>query len=159
MFLAPGVTAWFFYKYSNSFHWSTGNKGVLIKPPLRLETFDKQAKWRILFWVQGFCGESCLKQIDILARIRLALGRHLYDVDQYLILNNQTPSLNEELKTFLKQRHFYVKTLSQKEIKKLAALPSDLRVFVVNPESYLILGYKNQGNPDDVYKDLKQLLK
>jgi hypothetical protein len=37
-------------------------------------------------------------------------------------------------------------------------LSSQSKVYLANPDKYLILSYQSQVDPDDIYKDLKLLL-
>lgn len=110
------------------------------------------------FWSPEACEQQCMKQLDVLARIRLALGRKLYQVDQWLILGNKAPSLSQEQQAFLKDIDFKVATLSETELIGENPLFSENKVFLADPGNYLILSYASQVNPNDVYKDLKVLL-
>lgn len=158
MFIAPGFAAYIFYQHPTWLGSSTVNKGTLLNPPLALTSITGPSKWRIVYWNPGECGQDCVKQLDILARVRLALGRKLYQVDQWLMLNTEHPALAPQINDILKEHDFHVANLSATEVKQLATLPSSPRVFIVSPEDYLILSYQSGVNPDDVYKDLKLLL-
>ena len=158
VFAAPGVTAYVFYQHPRWLGSSTVNKGALLNPPLVLKFEDKHPKWRIVYWSPGACDALCLSQLDTLARVRLALGRKLYDVDQWLILGDQAPALDKETETSLKEHDFHLRQLTAKEMNDLATFSTQAKVFLANPDDYLILSYQSQVNPDDVYKDLKLLL-
>lgn len=158
MFAAPGITAYLFYQHPSWLGSPKVNKGTLLSPAVALNSLDAQSKWRIVFWSPDACGQACLKQLDLLARIRLALGRKLYQVDQWLILGDEASPLTNEVKSALKEQDFHVAQLSSAEIVKLTAISSDAEIFIANPDNYLILSYPAKVNPDDIYKDLKLLL-
>ncbi len=157
LFVAPGVAAYLFYQHP-SWLGARVNKGALLNPPVMLNTLEGKSKWRIIFWSPEACDQVCMKQLDVLARIRLALGRKLYQVDQWLLLSDKAPSLSQKQQSFLKEIDFKVAKLSAAEVITHNALLSEAKVFIADPGNYLILSYASQVNPDDVYKDLKLLL-
>lgn len=157
VFAAPGIAAYFFYQHPHILNAAKTNKGLLLEQPIALSSLGNQAKWRMVFWQAGPCEQQCVQRLDLLARVRLALGRKLYQVQQWLMLDDPA-SLSEELKKQLKERDFHVGSWSVDDRKKLDALPAAAFVFLVNPEQYLILTYPTSFNPDDLYKDLKHLL-
>lgn len=158
MFAAPGVIAYFFYNHPSWLGTSTVNKGTLLKPPSVLSALDDKSKWRIIFWTPDVCDKACLTQLDVLARVRLALGRKLYQVDQWLILGDKAPPLPKETAALLKEQDFHMAQLSPTETKKMTLLAEQSNIYLANPDKYLILSYQSQVNPEDIYKDLKLLL-
>ena len=158
MFAAPGISAYLLYQHPNWVGSTKVNKGALLSPPITLNALGNQAKWQIIFWSPDACKQTCLKQLDMLARVRLALGRKLYLVDQQLILGDEHSALNEKIKSALKERDFHVTQLSGDDKIKLNTISSEPQIFIANPDNFLILSYQSQVNPEDVYKDLKLLL-
>ncbi|MBI2784888.1 MAG: hypothetical protein HYX60_00690 [Legionella longbeachae] len=158
MFAAPGIAAYVFYQHPSWLAATKVNKGTLLNPPVALDSLSGKSKWRIIFWSPSLCDKACLQQLDVLARIRLALGRKLYQVDQWLILGDKAPPLSEKTKSLLKEMDFQVAQLSAAEVNAKGTLFSEAKVFLADSGNYLILSYSPQVNPDDVYKDLKLLL-
>lgn len=158
LFAAPGITAYFVYLHPDWLGASTVNKGQLIQPPPVLNAFEGTPKWRMVFWSPSVCDKACMAQLDTLARARLALGRQLYNVDLWLILADKASVLSPEQEMSLKEKDIQVARLSSVTNETQAILSSDFRIFIANPEQYLILGYKDQANPEDIYKDLRRLL-
>ncbi|KTC82332.1 hypothetical protein Lche_0596 [Legionella cherrii] len=158
LFAAPGIAAYLFFQHPSWLGAPRVNKGILLNPPVLLDTLEGKSKWRIIFWSPQACEQACMKQLDVLARIRLALGRKLYQVDQWLLLSDKAPPLSQEQQTYLKDIDFKVATLSVTELIAKDTLFSNAKVFVADPGNYLILRYAPQVNPEDVYKDLKLLL-
>ncbi|KTD39963.1 hypothetical protein [Legionella parisiensis] len=157
IFLTPGIAAYLFYQHPSWLGSSRVNKGDLLNPPIMLDVLDDKPKWRLIFWSPVACDQVCLKHLDVLARIRLALGRKLYQVDQWLLLSDKAPPLSQEQQAFLKEVDFKVAKLPADFIAKDTLL-SEAKVFIADPGNYLILSYASQANPEDVYKDLKLLL-
>lgn len=157
LFAAPGVAAYLFYRHPQWLGASKTNKGVLLNPPVALKLLPLQNKWHIIFWTPVNCDTLCLKELDTLARMRLALGRKLYQVDQWIILADAA-SLTQEMQSKIKELDFHVVQLSQIELKAQSALFSKKTVFLADPDNYLILSYPSLVNPEDVYHDLKLLL-
>lgn len=158
IFVAPGIAAYLFYQHPSWLGAARVNKGTLLNPPVMLQAFEGKSKWRIIFWSPEACDQVCMKQLDVLARIRLALGRKLYQVDQWLLISDKAPSLSQEQQSLLKEMDFKVAKLSAAEMTTQKALLSEAKVFIADPGNYLILSYASQSNPADVYKDLKLLL-
>lgn len=95
--------------------------------------------------------------LDQIARIRLALGRKLYQVVQFLVLGSDV-SLNKSTKALLKKEDFHWISLSDEHQQKLTNITSKAAIFLASPDNYLILSYNVDVNPDDVYRDLKLLI-
>lgn len=158
MFVAPGFAAYLFYQHPTWLGSSKINKGTLLTLPLALNAFEGNSKWRIVFLSSELCKKDCLEQLNLLARVRLALGRKLYQVDEWLILGDKMSSAAKELAPLLKEQDVHVTTLSSDQMLQLTTLSSNDKVFIVNPDNYFILSYPSGGNPEDIYKDLKLLL-
>lgn len=158
VFAAPGIAAYLFYQHPSWLGSAKVNKGTLLNPPVLVNALTGPAKWRIVFWTPNACDTTCLKELDTLARVRLALGRKLYQVEQWLILGDNAPSLSPEAQATLKELDFHVARFSTAKINAPEYLFSDAKVFLADPNNYLILSYAPSANPDDVYKDLKLLL-
>ena len=158
IFAAPSIAAYLFYQHPSWLGTARVNKGVLLSPPVVLDALKGNTKWSIIFWNPGVCDNSCLEQLNTVARIRLALGRKLYQVDQWLILDDNAPLLSKKQQSLLKEMDFKVAHLSATETQTKNSLFSEAKVFLADPGNYLILSYSFQIRPEDVYKDLKLLL-
>ena len=87
LFIAPGLSAYLFYNHLTWLGAAKTNKGELLNPPILLTKLGMDAKWRLILWSPTGCAQECIQQLDKLARIRLALGRRLYQVDSLLLLS------------------------------------------------------------------------
>lgn len=161
LFLVPGVSAYFFYKHPE---WLVGiktNKGVLLNPPFLLSdepVAPVTAKWQLLFFCKENCGAECRKQLEKLARIRLALGRHLYEVDTELLLGLNAKNPSDDLLQMLKEWDMHVARLGAVHQEQMGRLDDKLEIFIANPDHYVVLAYKPSVKSSHIYHDLKQLL-
>lgn len=158
LFAAPGIAAYLFYLHPQWLGAATTNKGHLLNPPELLPVVNAKQKWRLILWNQGDCEAACLAQVDKLARIRLALGRRLYEVEQWLILATEAQQLPDSLKKALTEQDIQVQRLSAEERKNSRSLEGKSQVFIANPSGYLVLAYALTSKPGDIFHDLKHLL-
>lgn len=164
VFAAPGISAYFFYTHPQWLGEATTNKGLFLDPPVLLTSLSHQTvvgpstgpKWQLILWSPAACEKTCLEQLDKLARIRLALGRRLYDVVPNLLLGAKAPPLPESLKKVLQEQDIHVVQLSGDE--KAPGLKDQLEIFIANPDNFLVLAYQPTVQPGDVFHDIKQLL-
>ncbi|KTD24715.1 Uncharacterised protein [Legionella lansingensis] len=157
LFAAPGLVAYFFYSHPQWLGTSRTNKGILLTPPVKFVKMGEQSKWRLILWNPEYCSSNCLKQLDKLARIRLALGRRFYEVEQWLLLDKaespQAPLLN-----LLKNRDIKIRCLAKNESGQLSILKSEPQIFIENPSDFLVLAYALDTQSEDIYHDIKHLL-
>lgn len=158
LFAAPGITAYLFYAHPSWLGATRTNKGNLLANPIELTSLAGTNKWQLVFWTPVSCEQECLKQLDILARVRLALGRKLYQVEQKLLVGSMQAEQIEALKHELKAKDIAIESLSNRDEQQVQQLAATSQIFIINPDRYLILSYPAGANPDDVYKDLKLLL-
>lgn len=123
-------------------------------PPLRFKALDMDSRWGIMLWNPGVCGKACLATVDRLSRVRLALGRQLYQVRVWVV-SDKPLTLEKALE----------KTWNTMQVQTFSVLPSDRKalpqasaVFIADPAGYWILDYGQQGLSADVFDDMKKLL-
>lgn len=158
LFAAPGISAYFFYKHPDLLGSSRVNKGTLLNPPFLLNGLDKSTKWRLILWSPTGCSDLCMKQLDQLARVRLAMGRKLYQVELWLILGDKAPAMDDQTQALLDKEDFHIVQSSTASTINLSVLTTKAQLFIANPDNYVILSYLPKANPEDIYKDLKLLL-
>lgn len=159
VFLAPGLAAIYFYQHPQWLMGHSTNKGDFVKPPMKIKSLvSTEKKWHLVLWSSGGCDESCFQPIDQLARIRLALGRRFYEVDQALLTGPYSKPTLPELLDVLQKNKIGTLQLPRNEASTLYAYSEEARIFIANPDGFLVLCYATTVNPDDVYHDLKQLM-
>lgn len=159
VFLAPGLAAYLFYSHPDWLNSGTVNRGTLLNPPQQLTPATASHKWRIMLWNPQPCQTACKQQLDRLARIRLALGRRLYEVEQDLVTRTATEELSAEDYKTLREQDITLIRLSSEQKDKLSALTDNAQIFIVNPENYLILSYAVNAQSSDIFHDIKHLLR
>lgn len=159
LFAAPGITAYLYYLNPQWLGANTTNKGKLLNPPLLLSNVvDGRGKWRFVLWYPRNCDAKCLQKVDKLARVRLALGRYLYEVDQWLLLNEDSQQMESMALKTLQEQEVHVSRLSKDSLTNLPILASNPKIFIANPKGYLVLAYVENAKPGDIYHDIKRLL-
>lgn len=159
LFAAPG---WFAYLLYTHPLWRAGvattNKGVLIQKPYRLQSWPSNAKWRLVLWYPFPCHKSCKRQLDQLARIRVALGRRLYEVDGVLLQTDSVRTISSDVISFLQANGLERLLLSDATMAAFSERYPAAQWFIANPAGELVLLYPFKTKPDDVFHDIKQLL-
>ena len=92
VFLAPGLAAYIFYQHTDWLAAAKTNKGELLNPPIPLSVLNQEPKWKFVLWNPGVCETTCQEELDKLARVRLALGRRLYQVQIDFLVNTDASS-------------------------------------------------------------------
>lgn len=160
LFALPGVSAYVFYQHPQWLGSTRTNRGELLTPPVLLtELSSNQTKWRFVLWNPTVCDKQCKLDLEQLARVRLALGRRLYDVELHLLLNDAFASLPISFQHQLHEEDIHVVNLSSKTLHALPILTQHPKIFIANPDNYLILSYDMPVNSADIFHDIKQLLK
>ena len=169
LFFAPGLTAVYFYQYP---HWLSGhstNKGDFVNPPLLISSLlikqpsstklmANMPKWHVVLWRPDACDEACVTVLEQLARVRLALGRRYYEVDEVLLMSDSSKPLSSQFKAKLQEHTIEVAYLPQTESMALSTESPRQRIFIANPQGFLVLSYAVTAESEDIYHDLKQLL-
>ena len=159
LFAAPGLSAYFLYFHPQWLSSTTTNKGELLNPPVLLTELGKHSKWQLVLWSPGTCEKSCMEQMDKLARVRLALGRRLYEVDLSLLQGADAGPTNAGSATnTLQEPGVSMVRLSNNESVRLSGLYKNPTLFIANPEHYLVLVYPVTAKADDLFHDIKLLL-
>ncbi len=174
VFSAPGILAYFFYIHPKMLISTTVNQGVLLNPPVLLpltenhetrETkrmsskWSTDPKWSLVLWSPKDCEKNCLNLLDKLARIRLALGRHLYGVMTELLLEENAAPLSDEMLKRLREQDIKVIQLTPGMRDHLPILTEHLEIFIADKNNYLVLAYHPTTKSAAIFHDLKQLLR
>lgn len=157
IFILPGISAYFVFNHPVWLGRTHTNKGELINPPVQLTDVNSRHKWRLISWQPNACGTTCFQTLDMLGRIRLSLGRRLYDVELWLIIANQQDEIADDVRKKLYNNDIHFLMLSQQQ-QQLPLLTKKPQIFIANPEDYLVLAYTLSAKPEYIYHDLHHLL-
>jgi hypothetical protein len=152
LFVLPGIAAIWCYIHPQLLASNLINKGTLSNEPIEISRLRHSGSWQLVYVSQGSTPQSDILALEQLARIRLSLGRHLYGLSICLALS---PSQIEPMGS-VKER------LKEMDIRviKLEALPNQLasnKVLVVNPDGLVVVSYRDDSHPKDIFSDLQQL--
>lgn len=176
LFLAPGMLAYCFFTHPQWLKNAPINKGVLLTKPIKLVISEfkdqlysanklpqplwaKLPKWYIISINTSYCKQNYRKQLMTLVNIRLALGRHYYRTEQWLITLCPGKQATKSCNNFIRTQNIKLLCLRPTEFSKLSlALPQNQKIFIADPAFYLILGYASLAKPQDLFTDLKRLI-
>lgn len=166
IFFGPLVLAALYFNYSKQWLTMTTNKGALLSPTIQLTDFHftnsaKQIvrpkvfnkRWTVLFVNNNECDTGCQQRLWIIRQVRLALGNDKLRVNRYYL--NSAPTIATQLVKFIAKQHEGMGVVT---IDKTNTLRQQA-VYIADPHGQIILEYNNLTEPDDLYKDLKRLLK
>lgn len=155
LFIAPGLLAYLYYLNPN---WITGthNKGHFLNPAESFPVFSDQ-KWRLIYWTKNGCEQTCIRHLDELQRLRLALGRRYYEVDLWLLQPKEIASSTKMLPAMLQQHHIQVLQITPQQYTPLLQKDAEA-ILIANPTQYLVLAYQPNAPLDDIFHDIKHLL-
>lgn len=158
VFVLPGIAAYIVYKNPSLLNAKSTNHGQFVKPPVLFSELPKSNKWHLVYYSAGNCREKCMGDLDKLARIRLALGRRLYDVDSYLLLSRLAKNLTAEQERILQDVNIFVLKFAADKQQYKHVFINDAAYFIINPEGYIILSFAADSPSDDIFQDLKKLV-
>lgn len=162
IFLAPGIFAWYLFNHASWLGKTTTNYGDFVRPYLVISSLVQplaqkkmvlgvQPKWHLILWEPKACQTACSNLQDKLLRIRVALGRKYYEVDEVLLLGEA--SLPESVKEGID-----IISISSEEKAMLQKRFNKRQIFIGDAKGRLVLAYPAQVNSEFIYRDLKHLL-
>jgi len=157
LFMLPGVSALFLYNHPGYIH-STTNRGALVQTSMKMIPLDEKQQWKLVYWNKQSCRQNCLKILDKLYRVRLALGRRYYKVSEWLLQDDNVTSPSGKQLKIMKKHNIHFTSLTQREVKLREVLKSKSAIFIISPQRDFVLTYPLNVSPDDIFKDLKHLL-
>ncbi len=124
------------------------------KPPWP-DLADPQHNWQLLYIPQNaICQASCWKDLDMLAKLKILLGKQTNKVHIYytLIDSRNKPKVNPYFT--------YAPLKSRADILKAYQLdPQQAHWFIVDPLGRIVFHYKPEHVPKKLFADLNKLLK
>lgn len=129
---------------------------MLAKPELL--ALHSPKKWGLILWNPGACDRTCRQELERLAKIRLALGRRLYQVEEVLVLGQDSNALTQQWTKGLQENDIALKLLPDSVRFKHKLLFDAPKIFIGDPEGYLILSYEIDAKSADIFHDIGLLL-
>lgn len=137
----------------------TRNVGELLAPPLPMHAVaanfagggwiweNTERQWSLLAQTPAACAAACSEQLQTLANVRLALGRH---AEKLHLFRLGGPNVDA-----LPMLHLDG-TLPVPLTETPQALP---QVWLVDPHGYLVMRYREGYDPSGLRRDLARLIK
>jgi len=177
MFLLPLLLAWFMYTGTIAYKPAeTRNFGQLVEPPLPLDWGDASLipgdgpsgaaateafnrHWVILYRVEDYCPESCLREVSALRQIHRAAGRNQDRIRIALLLQNDA---GHEVGSNLLGTYSKYQLVGDPSgkigtvLERAASEPG--AVYLIDPLGNIMMTYKGGADPNHLKQDLKRLL-
>ncbi|MDP3559585.1 MAG: hypothetical protein Q8R79_04440 [Legionellaceae bacterium] len=159
IFSLPPVAAYLFFIQKPWLHHAPIYQGTWISKAHTLNNLPEQAQWHLFYWQPNPCRSSCIQHLDTLARIRLALGRKLYSVQQYLAMTSENLAGQKKTQqSFLKMADIQTLILTSKNEKFLKQHMSGAAYGIATPQREILLLYPIDTPPKALYHDLHLLV-
>ncbi|MFK8019011.1 MAG: hypothetical protein AB8B86_04510 [Pseudomonadales bacterium] len=171
------LMAWVMFYSGIGMPKGTGNKGVLINPPLQLNEVSVDAatkivetsnfKWFFLLPGTASCDKACEERLYLTRQIRTALGKYTHKI-QRLYLVDSSLVLSNELQTLLKEEHedLIVQRVSAEKLKQMLASQEQSSksqaskdIYLADFRGFIMMYYNESHTYKDIMKDIKFLLK
>ena len=173
LFLGPVIlvmlmrSSWWQYQPSG-----LKNYGQLLQPPVHLplnETETIDHKWVILYRLEQACDQVCIEQVTSLRQIHRAAGRYRKQL-AVVLLSKNVPESSQRLRLEAIYPNFiWINDGGGTTMATLDAINLDgtqesgqsnsFHTYILDPMLNVILAYGADADPNDIYKDLKRLLK
>ena len=137
---------------------NTTNYGVWVKPKVMWKNKAlNERDWQLVYWHNGICDKACFNTLNQLAKIRLAMGRKLYQMTIWLMIPNDVTLTSKEIKSLQEQdiQLAYADNAIQDEWQLFASHP----IVLFTPEKHALLMYESNPNSKKMYHDFQLLIK
>ena len=181
MFAAPLAIAWLVLSiFPEWMPTGKANHGELVSPVRPLPAFQLQTlsgesvdetffrgKWTIVYLAQGGCDRPCVEQLYNIRQVRLAQGKNIDRLQRLLLWQDDGTSSEKRMEL---QKHFPGQVIVPLSGQGTAALLDPFvldetpplaagRIYLVDPQGYLMMSYEPEDEPRGMIKDLERLLK
>ncbi|TFH51001.1 MAG: hypothetical protein E4H01_01055 [Lysobacterales bacterium] len=172
IFLLPVVGAWLLNVYAPDWRpFGTLNHGTLVQPvrqvgAARLRHLDGGAmdlgyfsgRWTLVHLSDGDCAQPCIDALLRSHQVQKALGDNMDRVQLLLVLNRPTQAQALELPAAISLAGADQQWLASFTFAE-ATPGQSLRIYLVDPQGYLMMRYDPATQQRDLLADLKRLLK
>ena len=171
------LLAWLMFYSGIGMPTGTGNKGVLINPPLQLNDVREDGtekivgpsnfKWFFLLPGTESCDKSCEERLYLTRQIRTALGKYTHKI-QRLYLIDSNVELSDDFQTLLEEEHndLIVQRISASKLQSLLASQGQAAqsqpakdIYLADFRGFIMMYYNDSHTYKDMMKDIKFLLK
>ena len=178
LFALPAAAAWFYYLNPDLLPQGRSNNGQLIEPvqnisAMRLATFSgedldlgsMQPKWTLLVLGDETCAETCRERARDIRQIQKALADNGSRMERLLVLPGEGHSLGSIRALGSSFPGMHLASASGELLEILAASQAgggagvENNVFIVDPQSNLMMRYQPDATAKEILKDMEKLMK
>ena len=135
------------------------NYGTWVKQSVNwTQQSEPKRPWQLVLWQNHSCDQACLAQLDLLARIRLAMGRKVYLLNIWLFLPERDKLTNGQLET-LRRQDIHVAYASVKLESQWKQAFTTMPIVLFAPEHHALMKYPVNPEPKKMYHDFQLLIK
>lgn len=159
VFTIPTLIA---YLLSKSPNWlqnhSTTNYGVWVPKTIPCPLENEKRPWQLVLWQAQGCHNACMQQLGELAKVRLAMGRKVFDLNIWVVVPKRF-QLEDEQVQFLENHDIRVGYFDEGIEKQWNEIIANAPIVLVNPEKEALLMYPLNPQPKRLFHDLQLLIK
>lgn len=179
VFIAPFIIGLVYFIQITQKSFATTQRGEFVSPTINLSqmpfylekdiplTFESlKGRWVFTFITDNKCSQACIDTLYAMNQIRLALGKKTPQLTNLILFvedeKNAIPITSQEKSLFPTVRFA---TLSKNDYNSLLVqLPFTLqplskgRLYLIDPQGYLMMSYNFNTNPSSILKDLKKII-
>lgn len=156
VFSLPPLAAWWFYQHPSRWLSSKLNHGHLVNPPVQMKTLAQPHVWQLIYLSKQNCDSACQNKLEQLAKIRLALGRHMVGLGMVLL----APEPRRPLLKRLQDMDVRWVKMNERYLQELSNTPSPNQqdsFWLMDSSGWLVMTYPQDARPKAMYADLKRL--
>jgi cytochrome oxidase Cu insertion factor (SCO1/SenC/PrrC family) len=176
VFAAPILGAWIIYTYTDIGKGDNNNYGELIDPPLMVQDASLFSikdnvivgslvgKWSLIYVLPGNCDQSCIKNSDMLQRLKSSLSKNSGRLQLVFFKNGGLDGLPlSVLSTPTNRKDLFVLPLegmfeSLGDDYKSQIL-QESEFLLADPKGRLMMSYKKGSEGAGIINDIKRLLR
>lgn len=159
VFIIPTFVAYFLTKNPSLMQASaTTNYGEWVPKTIPWPLEDKKRPWQLVLWQSKGCQDECMRQIGELAKIRLAMGRKVFDLNLWVVVPQRYQLKGEHIK-FLQNHDIQVGYFDEGIEKQWNEIIANTPIVLINPEKEALLMYPLNPQPKRLFHDLQLLIK
>jgi len=162
------LLAWLMYKTGLGVPQLKHNHGILLDPPFKaaqsLPLYGRG--WTLLLPTAGACKEACRQRLYRTRQVHVALGREAWRLQRLHWATTNPPTREEN--EFLQREHPGIRVHHQAPAPEWSARAGadpgvtgrwDDYFYLVDPQGFLVMAYKNTDSGEGLLEDLRFLLR
>lgn len=166
LFVTPIYLAIWAYRHGFTLNRGTINHGALILPPISANKLGipNTHKWSLILLAPYHCDNFCQKKLYDMLQIQKACGKNKLRIQRIIITYNTSHNTQASTKLLYPGLHIIPipKNNLEQAIQSHRSILFAKRpytIFIADPNGNIMMAYQPNSNPNDIFKDLKHLLR